>query len=490
MDLFVRAPSVALPAAATWLGRLVREHWLFGLALLAGAIVRAVTMLGYPPIRWTPDSWTYLGVALRLQPDQVRPSGYPVMLRLLRPFHSLVLVAGVQHAMGLGIGIAVYALLRHRFRVPGWGATLAAAPVLLSAYQIQIEHLLLSDMLFTVLVTAAVVGVLWWPIPPTWMWALAGLLLAAADLTRSAGLPLLLAFVAYLASRFRGWQSLAAVLAMSAAFAVPLLGYAQWFDNTHGRFELTSSTGAFLYSRVIPFADCTRIKPPADEQRLCLQVPVSKRRYAEYYVWHPSSPVRHIPGGEFGNRANRIATDFAIRAIKTQPLEYLTAVWHDTWQSFRPHRDANPQGQSQNYYIFRTSMPRLPHMVFIHGGYVDQDAYSYNRADPNPRVVQPYAGWMLAYQRFVVIPGPLLGVIALTGLVGLAFAWRRFGGPTLLPWLSGAVLIVTPAATACFDARYLIPAIPLLCIAAATGIMEIVNFVQSARSAAGTPEAS
>lgn len=475
--MLVRSRTAALPAIRARSGQFVRRHLLFGATLLAATIVRVVAMLGYPPIRWTPDSLAYIGVALRMEPHRIRPSGYPIMLLLLSPFRSLAFVAAAQHAMGLAAGTAVYALLRHRFRLPGWGATAAAAPVLLSAYQIQLEHYVLSDALFTILVTAAVVLVLWRPDPAGSIWAVAGLLLAAAALTRSEGIPLPIPFLVFLACRFRGWRSLRAGAAMCAAFAVPLLGYAAWFDSVHGRFELTSSTGAIMYGRVIPFADCAKIKPPADERRLCLSVPLSQRHYTEYYVWHDSSPIRHIPGGEFGDLADRLGTDFALRAIRTQPLDYLAAVWHDTWQSFRARRDPNLQGQSQNYFIFRAiPPPRLPHTVVIPGGYADRDAYYYNNgADPNPRVVSPYAGWIRAYQRFVVVPGPLLGAIALLGLVGMMPAWRRLGGPALLPWLTGATLLVTAAATAGFSARYLIYSIPLFCIAAGIGIAEIVE---------------
>jgi hypothetical protein len=66
------------------------------------------------------------------------------MLRGLEPLHSLAAVIIIQHLMGLTMGVLGYALLR-RYKLPGWGATLAMVPVLLSAYAIQMEHELLSD---------------------------------------------------------------------------------------------------------------------------------------------------------------------------------------------------------------------------------------------------------------------------------------------------------------------------------------------------------
>ena len=82
-----------------------------------------------------------------------------------------------------------------------------------------------------------------------------------------------------------------------------------------------------------------------------------------------------------------------------------------------------------------------------------------------------------AYQRYVVLPGPLLALIVLAGLTGIALTWRSLGGPALPPWLVGTVLIATPAATAGYGARYLVASIPSFCIAAAIGVREISGWL-------------
>ncbi len=57
-------------------------------------------------------------------------------------------------------------------------------------------------------------------------------------------------------------------------------------------------------------------------------------------------------------------------------------------------------------------------------------------------------------------------MILLTGLAGLIAGGRRRASPALLPWLTGVALLVIPA-TVLYDQRFVICAIPSLCIAAA-----------------------
>jgi len=54
----------------------------------------------------------------------------------------------------------------------------------------------------------------------------------------------------------------------------------------------------------------------------------------------------------------------------------------------------------------------------------------------------------------------------LIGAAGVLTRWRRWGGPGLLPWLVGALLIVLPPLTAGFSYRYVLAAAPLACLAA------------------------
>lgn len=448
-----------------------RRHALFGIALLAGAVIRVFAMLGFRGLEWTPDSVRYVRDAVHLVPGAVRPSGYSFTLWLLSPLHSVMVVVAVQYAMGLAIGLVGYALLR-RFGLPGWAATLAMLPVLLSAYALQLQHFLLSDTYFELLVMVAVALLMWWPDPPVWACGLTGLLVAVALLTRSEGTPLFIACLVFLIVKFAGWRTVTGIIALCAAFAIPVAGYAAWYDSVHGQFELSSSSGAFLYGRVATFADCAIIKPPAYERRLCPTTPVSQREFPDYYIW--KGPLPATPGGSFGQQANSIGTNFAMRAITAQPLDYLGTVARSFWDDFLPPPSIHARSvvqrnlaQHQERYLFPAPRPPPPRAARVFA--------SYDPGHVGLRVVQPYAGWVRAYQRYVVAPGPLLGVLVLAGLGGLIVAWRRFGGPGLLPWLAAFGLMAFSAAVVEPNQRYLVNYVPLLCVAAAMGVQQMVG---------------
>ncbi|SPL95292.1 unnamed protein product [[Actinomadura] parvosata subsp. kistnae] len=178
-----------------------RRHGWFLAVLAVGAALRALAMLGYRPALWFPDSYTYIVTVFKPRPDLVRPAGYSMFLKLLEPLHAFGAVTAAQHLLGLATGVLVYrAARRVAGRAPRWAATLATVPVLLDAYQIELEHLLVSDTLFMFLVVAAVALC---ATRRTATVAGIGLLLAAATLTRTVGQPLIVVLAAWFV--LRGW---------------------------------------------------------------------------------------------------------------------------------------------------------------------------------------------------------------------------------------------------------------------------------------------
>ena len=73
-----------------------------------------------------------------------------------------------------------------------------------------------------------------------------------------------------------------------------------------------------------------------------------------------------------------------------------------------------------------------------------------------------------------------------------ALAWRRLGGEIPLPWALAIAMIMIPAATAEFDYRYVLPAVPLACLATAMvfGAGNPVGERLASRRARGTPLAA
>ena len=395
----------------------------------------------------------------------------------------------IQHVMGLAIGVMGYALLRRRFGLPGWGATLAMIPVLLSAYAMQIEHFLLSDTTFAFLVMIAVVIVMWWSPPPWWACALAGLVLGLAATVRVQGVALLIVFIACLLIGFTGRRTLAGVAVCCVAFAVPVVEYASWFDSVYGTYNLTSSSGGLLYGEVSTFADCGVIEPPASERKLCVHVPVSERKqYAPYYSFRRnSSPIRNLPGGWAGPRADSLGLAFALRAIAAQPLAYLRAAGENFGETFVLH-SGHPRPYTVAYAGTRELDYRFPAAQANYP--MPLSAPLFRRLDgvfPEQQVVRPWSGWIQAYQRYVVLSGPLLGLIVLAGFAGLIVSWRRRGGPGLLPWLTGLTLLAAPAAIL-YDERFVVAAVAPLCVAAAIAIQQIADRVIAARTGRGEPE--
>jgi hypothetical protein len=132
-----------------------------------------------------------------------------------------------------------------------------------------------------------------------------------------------------------------------------------------------------------------------------------------------------------------------------------------------------------SYYYFRLQPQTIPdNHVWIKGGTAYQDAVSYGHANPST-VVEPFAALISLYERIIYTYGPLFGIILLMGLGGVVrieglrerrprLVWSRRAG-SMMPWVTGVVLLVFPIAAADFDYRYLLPVLPFISLAAALG---------------------
>jgi hypothetical protein len=446
-------------ASRVWSG-----HRLFVIVLIPAVLLRADAELGYRWQAWFNDSFEYLANTVHFNLDPTRVSGYSVFLKILEPFHSYALITILQHLMGLAVAVMIYALARHRFGAPAWLATLATVPVLYDGFEIQLEHLILSDVPFLFVLTLATALLLWDPAgPSTRRSAVIGLLLGLGVVLRSVGEPVLALFVIYMIIRRFNWRKILATLVVGL---VPVVAYASFFDVEHGQFAMSDATGVFLYSRVMTFADCAKMNVPADELWLCTVVPPDKRPIAQSYIWTSATPLDRFPPQKFASLPNKLAEDFAIRAIEAQPLDYAKAVFSDTWRVFGWKRQVFPQAATYDEYLFLPQGLPIPSWDDANLGRYHSYAAAYAQGNPNTVVVNPFAVIIRDYQKYVWLPGTVYGLILLAGLAGIVAAWRRLGGEALLPWAISLALIVIPAATAEFDYRYVLPAVPFACLAA------------------------
>jgi hypothetical protein len=476
--------SARLAAVPAKMARNISTHWQFSLVVLVALIIRAVVIIGYPPIMWFNDSFNYFSDAVTHVPDSVRPNGYPFFLSLLLlPTHTMYPVAILQAAMGVAMGIAIYALLRHR-GLPWWGAALPALPVLFDVFELQVEHLVTADTLFTFLVTIALVICCWRDRPSVPAMAVAGLLIGYATIVRSVGEPLLIVFILGMLLRRAGWRRL---VALAVAGVLPIVAYATWFHHTTGKYALTESSGTFLYSRVSTFAKCSAIDPSAKLRTLCDPTPTWARPASGEYLWanyelwpynNHKTPLASLTGFDNTKRftpyIEGLTQKFAEQAIIAQPLDYARVVAKDTLHTFGWNRQRDPgdiYGNGPPFRFGNTPQPvpwwAMPTKGDAQANALNSSLHKYLKGSlGQPKVVHPWAGFIQGYQSVVWLRGPFLAVIVLIGAAGAVARWRRWGGIVLLPWLIGAALIVLPPLTAGFSYRYVLSAVPPACLAA------------------------
>jgi len=496
------APS-AVPAAGAdggdsrgLLGLLRRVPTAVWAVLALAVALRIWLWIGYRPARMElTDTVGYLWqLQVGLFNDPIHPAGYGIFLEAIRALTTkLEVTIAIQHLLGIGTGITLYATVR-RFGLPVWPAVVAAAAVLLSLDQIFLEHALMSETLFTFLLSLSLYACAraYGPSRPVWRgldtrstWLIAaGLLLGLSACVRTAGVPLLAVLAVWAALALRGALATRignAALVAGAAAAV-LLGYATLNYTESDEFALSSASGWAAYARSAPFADCEQFTPPAGTERLCEETPPQSRPGPDYYAWDPGSPARTLFGGH--PTGNEELGAFGRRAILAQPFDYLETVGYDALRFFVPETPLVPDWFEQREW---SGLGYEITDVAGRAGDFEQVVLESTRTFyPSTNLTVTGAIDPLGEVQDVirVHPGVLLAalILALVGL-GLARGPARAG---LWLFLSVAlVMVLMAAATTTYTARYAVPVQGPLVAAGAIGLWALVAQWRARHDGAG-----
>jgi hypothetical protein len=472
----------------------LRRHWLIAVLLTLATLVRALVMVAYRPAFWYHgDSGVYVALGEHaLRPHDSRALGYVVFLKLFHGTGTFAAVAAAQHLMGLLVAVGGYAFLVHR-GLPTWLAGLAVVPVLFDSLELTLEHYLLTEALFTALLVAGVLLLLWRRPPRVVSAALAGLLLYCAWFTRPSTLPAAALLAGYLVFRRVDWR---AIVAFGAAFAVPYAATIMWIGDRPSPYG-ESFTARALYSRTAIFADCSRLVLAPRLRALCPTEPLGQRPdRADWYGWN--GPAVDVPYDD-----NAVLMEFAVQVIRQQPADYLAVVLRESAPHFLPGQDLGP---GHRCLAGRWTMPATvrdtPAVPTHCHPELARSGFQFPYADPAAApAATPLTRGLQAYARVVRTPALLVTASLLLVIVAVIARRRRSWADradAVVLALIGLSLILLPVAVAMYDPRYGQAALPFLGLAGALAAHDLragptpgdYRSEGSAATLAGAPDGS
>lgn len=468
-----RLATRSLPLRAR-LGR----HWLIITLLVAGTVLRAMAWFAYQPALLFGDSFRYLDNVGEFNPAGLHPIGYPLfVLGPVLSVDGLELVAAFQHLAVLAAAVAIYVLaLRHGVR--RWLAALAAAPLLLDAYEIQIEQMIMADAWQQVLL----VGLLWVLIgrgaPSPRRAVVGGLLLGVALAFRLIAGSLVLPALLYLiiaGGAWRAWREnwrtiTARSLAFVAAFAVVVVGYGAHFTAVTGQVGLSHTAGSVLYGRAAVVSDCSRLELSPLLRMACPDEPRELRR-PDHYA-HRGADETWTSLFPPGTDIRSVQRAFAWAVVRQQPLEVIGGVAVDFLKGFRPVRVDSPGDVTVARWHFTEGYQYYNHPELSTG-------YAQRFSGQAPSGVPPLGEFLRGYQLSVgYTPGPLLGVLGIVALLaGFGLGRARRSGIRSAALLAAGLALTILLASAAFEFswRYQLPGLVLLPLAGILGITALSN---------------
>jgi len=478
--------EAAAPRPGTARARLaaavLRRHWLAAALLAAGLVLRVLAQFTYRPALFYIDTTRYL----YNDAPGMDPVGYKGPLRAILAVTNVNTVAAAQHLLGLAMAVALYVLLLRR-GAPRWLAALAMAPLLLDAYQIQIEQTLMPDTWFEALVVTGLAILLWRP-APGWRAVLAGgLVLGTSAIFAQIGEALLLPAVIYLLALGGGWRrALGRAGALCAAFALPILAYCTINYLAVGDFFLSHTGVTSMYGRMAAAADCATLRLTPAERGMC-PTKAQQARGPDSLEYDLDSPIRPYYNGLPRDHVDNLITDFNHRVLTQQPLRVLRAYARDVVRPFALTRDGGPGVTPISRWQFQTAYPYFP----PHASRQVVDTATDRFGGGRPAVWAPVAGFLRGYQLHGgYTPGPLLALCTLAGLAGSVSllvrgrAARLAREPALacLLFFASAASVLLVSDLFEFSWRYQLPALVTLVPAGALGIAVLLRVVTARRA--------
>ena len=467
-------------------GPALARHWIFAALLGVGFALRVLTVVSYRPALFYIDTVRYL-----YDSGGNDPVGYRLPLKVILALGNFDLVVTVQHLLGLAMAATIYLLLV-RAGTARWLAAIAAAPVLLDAYQIQMEQMILPDVWFEALIVAGIAALLGWGHgrPGIRAIIIGGLAFGVAATFRQVGEILVIPALIYLVVAGGGPRAVVPRCAvLAAAFAAPVLGYMAGSYALVGHFYLSHSGVTTTYGRMAYSADCATLRLPAVERALC-PTPTQRAHGPDWLEHGQGSPIRAYYSGPLSGRASTLVARFNKAVLSQQPARVLSSYADDLVKLFAPSKVTSQGDTPVARWQFQTGYPYLaPHAT---PAQVRPAIASYGGG--RPTVWRPGAAFLRRYQLGGgYTPGPLLAFCVLAGLAGTALAstvlfskrarWRRdwLTRSSLLFFCCGAALLLMSDLFE-FSWRYQLPALVTLPPAAAAALAGIVRLRVTDRS--------
>jgi hypothetical protein len=267
-----------------------------------------------------------------------------------------------------------------------------------------------------------------------------------------------------------------AALAGGTVGAVLLVYFSLNAASSTGHFGLAQTTGWTLYARTSTFADCDKFDPPAGTESLCEDTPPSQRPSPDFYHWVGDSPAWALFG--WPPTGDEQLGEFGWRALKSQPVQYVGAVFDDTLRYFLPEHNVRDFSVGYDFLDIESTNPPVERDV--HGWITSYypDAALATRSDA-VETLGEVQDWLRAQP-------PLLAAAAILGLVGSVVAAGRVRAGVALLVGAGLLLLIAPAALLEYNVRFVVPASGPLVAAGGVGSWAIVKWVRR-RRAESTP---